>query len=251
MAPNLVHPFDNWRCALMISPKSRKEVPNFQGWYFWQRSPRQANVTPSSGNRVQASVAGHTKTNQITKVNALTLCPGHLLDGISETQVSITQNMKKVEMQQNLPKSGTWWYLVQGTFLPPNGSISNITGWKLVDPTSGEIPRLFWIQKIRKSPNWGLKFQGRVILEKKGPCQEACKQSSGVGKHPQMVNPSKFNPGFGQKHILSKSQEKVPTNTANWSCGLINSSGHLYFYDCSFCGCLSKMWIWDMLAYAC
>ena len=59
------------------------------------------------------------------------------------------------------------WYLVQGTFLPPNGSMSNITGWKLVDPTSGEIPRLFWIQKIRKSPKWGLKFQGRVILGKK------------------------------------------------------------------------------------
>ena len=27
---------------------------------------------------------------------------------------------------------------------------------------------------------------------------------------------------------FSKSQEKVPTNTANWSCGLINPSGHLY-----------------------
>ena len=26
-----------------------------------------------------------------------------------------------------------------------------------------------------------------LFWEKKGPCQEACKQSSGVGKHPQMV----------------------------------------------------------------
>jgi len=35
-----------------------------------------------------------------------------------------------------------------------------------------------------------------------------------VGKHPQMVNPSKSNPGFGQKLTFSKSQEKVPTNKA-------------------------------------
>ncbi len=73
----------------------------------------------------------------------------------------------------NNPKMGLlsfssfWGILVQGTFLPPNGSISNITGWKLVDPTSGEIPRLFWIQKILKSPKLGLKFQGRVFLKKK------------------------------------------------------------------------------------
>ena len=65
--------------------------------------------------------------------------------------------------------SSFWGILVQGTFLPPNGSISNITGWKLVYPASGEIPRLFWIQKIRNSPKWGLKFQGRVILGKKRP----------------------------------------------------------------------------------
>ena len=64
------------------------------------------------------------------------------------------------------------WCLVQGTFLLPNGSISNITGWKLVDPPSGENPRLFCIQKIQKSLKRGLKFQGRVILGKKGPCQE-------------------------------------------------------------------------------
>ena len=66
---------------------------------------------------------------------------------------------------------------------------------------------------ILKPPKWGLQFQGRVILEKEGPCQEACKQSSGVGKHPQMVPFS--NPGFGQKNGFSKSQEKVPTNTVN------------------------------------
>jgi len=43
-----------------------------------------------------------------------------------------------------------------------------------------------------------------LFWEKKGPCQEAYKQSSGVGKHPQMVNPSKSNPGFGQKMTFPK-----------------------------------------------
>ena len=45
---------------------------------------------------------------------------------------------------------------------------------------------------------------------KKGPCQEACKQSSGVGKHPQMVNPSKFNPGFGQIQISRNPDVQIP-----------------------------------------
>ena len=57
----------------------------------------------------------------------------------------------------------------RGTFLPPNRSISNITGWNLVEPTSGEIPRLFWFQKTQKSLKWGPQFQGRVIPGKKRP----------------------------------------------------------------------------------
>ena len=45
----------------------------------------------------------------------------------------------------------------------------SITGWKLVDPTPGEIPRLFLVQKIRESHKWSLKFQGRDILWEKRP----------------------------------------------------------------------------------
>ena len=57
-------------------------------------------------------------------------------------------------------------------------------------------------------------------------------QNLGTGKFKTCVNehPSKSNPGCCQKMSFSKSQQKVPTNTANWSCGLINPSGHLYFY---------------------
>ena len=61
------------------------------------------------------------------------------------------------------------WYLVQGTFLLPNGSISNITGWKLVDPTSGEIPHLLWCQQIRKSCKWGQQIQEHCFFWNKKP----------------------------------------------------------------------------------
>ena len=56
-------------------------------------------------------------------------------------------------------------------------------------------------------------WQKPFSKKEKGPCQEAYKQSFGVGKHPQMVPFS--NPGVGQKMTFAKSLEKVPTNTAN------------------------------------
>ena len=46
-----------------------------------------------------------------------------------------------------------------------------------------------------ESKNPGACYSGK----KKAPARKP-KQSSGVGKHPQMVNPSKSNPGFGQKN---------------------------------------------------
>ena len=64
---------------------------------------------------------------------------------------------------------GRYAFLCGGKSLPPNRSISNITGWNLVEPTSGEIPRLFLFQKIQKSPKRGPTFQGRVIPGKKRP----------------------------------------------------------------------------------
>ena len=39
-------------------------------------------------------------------------------------------------------------YLVQWTFLSPNGSISTVTGWKSVDFSSGEFLRLLDSQQI-------------------------------------------------------------------------------------------------------
>ena len=38
--------------------------------------------------------------------------------------------------------------LLQQTFWPPNVSISNTMAWKVMDPTSGEIPSLFQIGQI-------------------------------------------------------------------------------------------------------
>ena len=47
-------------------------------------------------------------------------------------------------------------------------------------------------------------FRPKVTFEKKkkGPCQEACKQSSGVGKNPQMVAFSKFGNWLIQNYLF-------------------------------------------------
>ena len=110
-----------------------------------------------------------------------------------------------------------YWYLVQGTFLPPNGSISNITGWKLVYPTSGEIPRLFWIQKIRKSPKWGLKFQGRVILGKKRPLPGSLQTVVRSGEAPPDGQSIKIQSRFWSKNdFFQKSiTPKMPKSKAS------------------------------------
>ena len=61
-----------------------------------------------------------------------------------------------------LPSAPDSCYLVQKTFLPPNESISSITGWKSADPTSGEM-RVFFDFKNQKSFKWGPEFQGRAF----------------------------------------------------------------------------------------
>ena len=68
------------------------------------------------------------------------------------------------------------WYLVQETFSLLNGSISNITGWKAADPTSGEIPRLFWFRKNRKPGSYKYLFS----LEKKPASQN--RDSEGIAQ---------------------------------------------------------------------
>ncbi len=149
----------------------------------------------------------------------------------------------------------------RGTFLPPNRSISNITGWNLVEPTSGEIPRLFWFQKIQKSPKWGPKFQGRVIPGKKRPLpgMHHTEVRSGDGHQNPNIQISRYPDvqmsGYPdiryqipdiryQKnkwtYVFPKSQEKVPTNRANWSYDPIDPSGDLVFYYCFFLGCFGE-----------
>jgi hypothetical protein len=50
-----------------------------------------------------------------------------------------------------------------------------------VEPTSGEIPRLFYFKKSRNHLNEVQNFRDVLFLEKKGPCQECTTQKSGVG----------------------------------------------------------------------
>ena len=63
------------------------------------------------------------------------------------------------------------WFLVlgTGTFLPPNGSISNITGWKLVDPTSGEIPHFCSFHKSGNPLNEVQNSRDVLFLKKEPP----------------------------------------------------------------------------------
>ena len=145
--------------------------------------------------------------------------------------------------------------------LPPNRSISNITGWKLVEPTSGEILRLLLFLKIQKSPKGGPKFQGRVIPGKKRPLpgMHHTEVRSGDGHQNSNIQISRY-PDIQisrcpdvrisryqvsdtryqvsgirkisenhQKSVFPKSQEKVPTNRANWSYDPIDPSGDLVF----------------------
>jgi len=63
-------------------------------------------------------------------------------------------------------KSANSWYLVQGTFLPPNESISNSEGSYFGYPGWVSFP-FFLIEQIWKSPKWVPKLHGCVILRKK------------------------------------------------------------------------------------
>ena len=154
----------------------------------------------------------------------------------------------------------------RGTFLPPNRSISNITGWNLVEPTSGEIPRLFLFQKIHKSPKWGPKFQGHVVPGKKRPLpgMHHTEVRSGDGHQSPNIKISIYPDiqmsrcpdiqisgirsdiryqvsekiiGNQQKLVFPKSKRSVPTNRANWSYDPIDPSGDLVVH---FWGVLEK-----------
>ena len=90
-----------------------------------------------------------------------------------------------------------------------------MTGSKLVDPTSGEIPRPFLIQKIEKSPKWFQKVQGRAFSEEKKRRQAKTtttrtgeqnvfsprsKTYPSPSKHIQS-HPNQFNPQIGLAKI--------------------------------------------------
>ena len=80
------------------------------------------------------------------------------------------------------------------TSLPPNGSMSNITRWKLVDPTSGEIPHLCWFQKSRNRLH-EIKQAGTSYSLSKTPADQQnqvvvfCGVSELVNKHSSMNLP--------------------------------------------------------------
>jgi hypothetical protein len=70
---------------------------------------------------------------------------------------------------------GCTWFLILGTgnlFATKQVHIKHY-GLILWVPGFVDVPRLFWIQKIRKSPKWGPKFQERVFSEKKAPGRAA------------------------------------------------------------------------------
>ena len=139
-----------------------------------------------------------------------------LLDLLCRCRLRNKGGLLRTPRGLNNPKMGLlsfssfWGILVQGTFLPPNGSISNITGWKLVYPASGEIPRLFWIQKIRKSPKWGPKFQGPVILGKKRPLPGSLQTVVRSGEAPPDGQSIKIQSRRKSKNDFSQKSRKLP-----------------------------------------
>ena len=145
------------------------------------------------------------------------------------------------------------WYTVQQLLSPtpltktPLGSSGLILGTWYREPfchqmgpyqtlragngmTSGEIPRLFWIQHIRKSPKWGFKIPGTCYPgEEKRPLPGSLQTLVRSGEVPPDGQSIKIQSRFWSTNYFSQSQEKVLTNRANWSYDLINPSGHLYF----------------------
>ena len=106
-------------------------------------------------------------------------------------------------------------------------------GLKIGGPSFWWDSAFFLIRKIWKSPKWGSIFHGRVILEKKkAPARKLANSRPECGSTPRWSiheNPIQvlviFSPGV---------KKLVSTNRVNWSCGLINPSGHLYFNCCVF-----------------
>ena len=105
---------------------------------------------------------------------------------------------------------------VPGTLLSPNGSISNITGWNLVDPDPGDFPRLFHWQKIRKSPKWVPEIQGCVISgEKKMPGNRGLSSELVFNRKSQIQRILTKRVHFSEKVREAKWRHKFPLSNAN------------------------------------
>ena len=120
--------------------------------------------------------------------------------------------MESIDFMQSVAsmESTNTWFLVLGT-----GHLF-ATKWVHIKHYGLKIgvPNFWWDyasflnSKNPEITQMGSKIPGTCYSrKKKAPCQEACKQSSGVGKHPQMVNPSKLNSGFGQTNDFFPKQK--------------------------------------------
>ena len=76
-----------------------------------------------------------------------------------------------------------FWYLAQGSFLPPKGSMSNITGWKLVDSSSGVLPFSFWSWNSQENNKTYLNIQVHVISGTKAPARKPAHCSSNLDQN--------------------------------------------------------------------
>ena len=105
-------------------------------------------------------------------------------------------------------QAGPSCYLIQPTFLPSNGSMSNMMDWKLVDPTSDEIPRHCWLQQIRKSQNEGNEIKHMLFSESK-TWRRAKAAKTRFGEHTLFIPKSRTSPS-PPNHMQSHRNQSKP-----------------------------------------
>ncbi len=92
--------------------------------------------------------------------------------------------------------------------------------------------------RLRSDKHHGLNEvckRSRTLASSGDICQDllhlSYEQSSGVGKHPQMVNPSKSNPGFGQTNMVATNTHlTLPRNTRQSSTVIVGACWNLGRY---------------------
>ena len=140
------------------------------------------------------------------------------------------------------------WFLVPGT-----GNLF-ATKWVHIKHYRLKIGRPnFWWDSASflnsKNPEitqTGSTIPGTCYSGKKRPLPGSLQTVVRRGEAPPRWSIHQIQSRFWSKNDFFQKSKKVPTNTANWSCGLINPSGHFYFDYYAFWGTFWKIKVFDL-----